>query len=437
MWIYAGIYGILILIFFNVRNKNLSDVSKMKLVYKVFLIMICVVTVSLTMDLMRRKEADSENVSRIERQPYGQGSVKEYLTVLIEGEEPEEMEIEVSARKYGKSEINKMFHKAEKKLDHYILNGNKSLSHVDKSLRLPEQLDGFPFRIYWEFDRYDVMDMRGNLQKKEILKEDPSGKGIPLKIKGILNYEGRDFVYEKTVLVFAPHSRGRTMKEQLQARIKDLDKEQIEKDHLDLPKEIRGRKVRWKKETKSSLPAFTLYGIMISLCLCMVEKERRQKQKLTRKENMLRDYPQIVSQFTLLMEAGMNAKNVWKKIVEDYENRKKQTGRTREAYEEMLYTWQEMRSGIPEVECYERFARRSDSAQYRKLGMLLAQNLKKGSKGVAQILYMESFQMMEEAKSRIRMSGERAGTKLLGPMLMMLFVVMLIVIVPAFLSIQI
>lgn len=437
MWVYAGVYGILILIFLRVRNKNLSNTSKMKLVYKVFLIMVCVVTVSFLTDLSEiRKDGDGQ-ASKIERRSYGQGSKKEKVIAKVEGEEPKEMEIEVSSREYKKSELKKLFHRAEEELDRLIPGKNKSFSHVDRSLVLPEQLEGFPFRIYWELSRYDVMDMSGKLQKDQIEKEDPSGEGIPVEIRGILSYEGQESVYDREVVLFVPKSEKKNIHEQLQDRIEDLDKEQIDRAHLDLPQEIQGKKVSWEKASDSSLPSFVLYGLMISLCLLLVEKERAQKQYINKKEKMLHDYPQIVSQFTLLMEAGMNAKNVWKKIVEDYEVRKSLTGEKRDAYEEMLYTWQEMRSGIPEVECYERFARRSDSAQYRKLGMLLAQNLKKGSRGVAHILYMESFQMMEEAKSQIRMAGEKAGTKLLGPMLMMLFVVMLIVVIPAFLSIHI
>ena len=151
---------------------------------------------------------------------------------------------------------------------------------------------------------------------------------------------------------------------------------------------------------------------------------------------MLLDYPEIVSQFTMLMGAGMTAKNVWKKIAEDYQNRKRESDKERPAYEEILYSWKEMQSGIPEMECYVRFARRCDLIPYMRLGALLSQNLKKGSRGIADMLYMEAIQAMEDRKSRARRLGEEAGTKLLVPMLMMLVIVLTIVIVPAFLSIQ-
>ena len=70
------------------------------------------------------------------------------------------------------------------------------------------------------------------------------------------------------------------------------------------------------------------------------------------------------------------------------------------------------------------------------LGALLSQNLRKGTKGLTQMLRMEAIQAFEERKARAKRLGEEAGTKLLAPMFLMLAVVLVIVIVPAFLSIQ-
>ena len=67
---------------------------------------------------------------------------------------------------------------------------------------------------------------------------------------------------------------------------------------------------------------------------------------------------------------------------------------------------------------------------------MLTQNLRKGSKGLSELLRAEADQAFEERKAAAKKRGEEAGTKLLVPMFMMLSTVLLIVIVPAFLSIQ-
>ena len=74
---------------------------------------------------------------------------------------------------------------------------------------------------------------------------------------------------------------------------------------------------------------------------------------------------------------------------------------------------------------------------YMKLGALLIQNLRKGTKGMWAMLEVEASQSLEERKNQVKKLGEEAGTKLLFPMLLMLVVVLMIVIVPAFVSIQI
>ena len=102
----------------------------------------------------------------------------------------------------------------------------------------------------------------------------------------------------------------------------------------------------------------------------------------------------------------------------------------------MKYTCREMESGVMESESYERFGRRCGLQEYARLGALLSQNLRKGMKGLGDILRVETIQAFEERKARARRLGEEAGTKLLAPMFLMLSIVLIIVIVPAFLSIQ-
>ena len=103
-------------------------------------------------------------------------------------------------------------------------------------------------------------------------------------------------------------------------------------------------------------------------------------------------------------------------------------------YEEMSIALKEMRGGISEGEAYERFGKRCELTNYMKLGALLSQNLRKGSKGLAALLQVEAIQAFENRKSLAKQRGEEAGTKLLMPMMGMLAVVLIMVMVPAFLT---
>ena len=71
---------------------------------------------------------------------------------------------------------------------------------------------------------------------------------------------------------------------------------------------------------------------------------------------------------------------------------------------------------------------------YIKLGSLLAQNIRKGGEGFMVALRAEVTEAFLERKARARRAGEEAGTKLLLPMGMMLCVVLVVIVVPAFMS---
>ena len=104
--------------------------------------------------------------------------------------------------------------------------------------------------------------------------------------------------------------------------------------------------------------------------------------------------------------------------------------------EEILETCFEMRNGVGEARAYENFGSRCQIEAYRKLGSLLAQNLKKGSKGLIHILETEAAEGMEERKQQAKKLGEEAGTKLLIPMMMMLVLVMGILVIPSVVGMQ-
>ena len=162
----------------------------------------------------------------------------------------------------------------------------------------------------------------------------------------------------------------------------------------------------------------------------------REKAEEERKKQMIEDYPEVISKLTLYLGAGMTVKKAWRKITEGY-MKEKEDENERYVYEEMRQTCHEMDSGVTEAEGYENFGRRCDLQIYIRLGALLSQNLRKGTKGLSELLKLESIQAFEERKARAKRLGEEAGTKLLLPMFLMLVEVLIIVIVPAFLNMQI
>lgn len=424
--VYFVIFGTAILL----KKKVISLKISKNVLIKIGIILCVANTITFYVECTGRFSKGSTASGKVERDEYGGSTKTEEYQVTVEGE-TENIKVQVSPRIYTEEEVRALFSEAEEELEQLVLDGNKSFDHVEKNLNLPSKVENFPFQISWELSRYDVIDFSGKLIEEELLEKDPEKEGIVVTVTGTLRYEEWKEVYEKEIRVFAEEKEP-TREEAILSLVETSDEKGRQEKYLILPDVWEGKKLSWTKVEEENGNYFLLFGVIISVLLIFDEKEKEAKRKKARKEELLLDYPEIISQFTMLMGAGMTAKNVWKKIAVDYKQQKEKNGRVRVAYEEILYTWQEMQSGIPEAECYERFSRRCEVLPYMKMGALLTQNLKKGSKGLADMLMLEAVEAMEERKNRAKRLGEEAGTKLLAPMMLMLVIVLAIVVVPAF-----
>lgn len=182
--------------------------------------------------------------------------------------------------------------------------------------------------------------------------------------------------------------------------------------------------IKGEEESKTIflLGLFTAGGIWF-----LYDRELRRKEA-DRRKHMMTEYAAIVSKLTLYLGAGMNLRRAFEKAAKDG----KESGNP--VYEEMQLTCGEMADGISEAESYIRFGKRTRLQRYIRLGTLLTQNLKKGNAILLVQLKQEAMLAMEEQRAEIRKTGEEMGTKLLLPMILMMGMTMVLIIVPAFLS---
>ncbi len=368
------------------------------------------------------------------RNTYGIGSRMEELEVAAGEGKREKIEVQVSERAYSGEELQSMFQRCIAQMDRLILGDNKNLDHIESDMNLITGIPGVPVEISWELDRYDVMNVYGEIQEEELHKE-----GTLVTLKGILTYRevpSEQALYECTAMVFPKTLKEKEQKAaEIEKIIADTDKKTQTEERLILPRELDGTPLFFFSSMDSRGAVLMARAVLISILLLALEKQNQEKEMTKRQAQMQLDHPEIINKLTLLLGAGMTVKRAWRKIVADYEEEKNVWG-IRYAYEEMRQACNEMDSGITEAESYERFGRRCGTQIYVKLGALLSQNLRKGTKGMSQILKAEAIQSFEERKARARRLGEEAGTKLLAPMFLMLGVVLVIVIVPAFMSVQ-
>ena len=372
----------------------------------------------------------------IERNDYGKGKKVEELDVQIGNKKKKvRTSVEVSERQYSAKEVQELFSRIIRKMDRLILAGNETLDRVDEDLELVTDIPGEPVKVSWELDRYDVMDIQGKLKEQNI-----SEKGVLVKLNAVLTYtanEKEQASYQCVACVYPKKLSGEeSRKKDVEEAIKKADTATKEKKKLILPEMLDTNELRYYQAFNERGPVITVMGMMIGILLYALQKQNIRKAEEERKKQMIEDYPEVISKLTLYLGAGMTVKKAWRKITEGY-MKEKEDENERYVYEEMRQTCHEMDSGVTEAEGYENFGRRCDLQIYVRLGALLSQNLRKGTKGLSELLKLESIQAFEERKARAKRLGEEAGTKLLLPMFLMLVVVLIIVIVPAFLTMQI
>ena len=393
---------------------------------------VLVVTILLTLVVFIGEKMMEDSEPLVTRNTYGEGERTAEYELTIEDEvESETFQIEVEEQRYTLAEVQQLFQAVMDELDRVVLGENESFNRIETDLKLVTSLEEYPVQIQWDLDTYEVMSIEGKIRENKVTEE-----GTLVKLRGTISYEEEQTIYVRNMMVFAPTREG---KEQLiyeiEQEIKAREEETRENETFSLPEEINGKTLKWSQKKEQHWYYILLIGMVSCVYLVYRERENVKQKAKQRREELIREYPGMISKFTMLLGTGTTVKNAWEKIVQNYELQKEQLGK-QAVYEEMLFTYREIQGGVPEVEAYEKFGKRCGVTLYVKFGAMLAQNLRKGSKGISDILRMEAIQSFENRKSRAKRLGEEAGTKLLMPMMGMLMVVLVMVMVPAFLTMQ-
>lgn len=395
---------------------------------KIIIIFSISVLVSVALFLVENVFPSTENI--VSRNPYGKGEKVTEYEVEIDGEK-ESVQIEVEEQEYSSEGIKKVFQEVVEKLDEVVLGDNEHFDRVEKDLHLVKRLEGYPVQIQWQLDSYSVMNLYGEIQEEHLVPE-----GTLVELRGTISYKEEQAIYVQHARIYPLTRKGMDkLVYEIEQEVKRLEEDSRQEEGFVLPQEIDGKSLTWSEKRESRWYYVLLLGFFLSVYMVYREHEKLRQERVQRREDLLRAYPGMISKFTMLLSTGTTVRNAWEKIVHNYSENKDVLG-VQTVYEEMAMTLREMQGGVSEVEAYERFGKRCGNTTYVKFGTLLSQNLRKGSKGLSDVMRMEAIQAFEDRKSRAKRLGEEAGTKLLMPMIGMLAVVFIMVMVPAFLSMQ-
>lgn len=166
-----------------------------------------------------------------------------------------------------------------------------------------------------------------------------------------------------------------------------------------------------------------------ALALALLQDKELDSKIEDRRTAIMIEFPEFINKLLLLVNAGMTISKAWEKIVADNK-------RNTPLYEELNLSVAEIRAGKLESTAYEEFARRCKVKEIIKFVSVIILNLKKGGAEVVPALHAQSDECWEMRKATARRLGEKASSKLMLPMAIMLVGIILIVALPAVLALS-
>ncbi len=361
----------------------------------------------------------------LKRREYGDGRYDVELDADIGGE-VSTVDVRVEERVYTEEEIRALMPGFKEKLEKALLGKNTDPDHVEYDLDPVSAVDGYPFYVEWDIGNRDVFTRLGEI------KEGIPPEGSVCEVSAHITYEGHEEIYSFCLMAYP---REISAAEKLRAKIESALSEASEKSRSDeiykLPAEIDGISVIWQERKKNSAVILMVMTAVAAAAIYWGKDKDLDKKIKERDEQLKADYPEMVSKLSLYIGAGMSTRMAFRKISDEYRLKNEK----RYVYEEMLLSCREMESGVSEIQAYRHFAKRCRLQRYVKLVSLLEQNSRLGAAGFLTYMRSECSDALQERRSEARRMGEEAGTKLLLPMILMLAIVMVVIIVPAFVSI--
>ena len=367
-----------------------------------------------------------KSISNVIERPTSKNEVITQEFVLEIEEEFYPIELEIKAREYLEGEIEVLHKEAEEYLDSVILATNKSFLEVSQDLYFPSSYSETGEEIRWNTENSSIVSITGKVNNEELKEE------VQIEIKAKVFYGPEYRVYQRVITVIP---KSYTQKEQKLfsaiEHLKELEQESRTEQYFEIPEEVLGWKLVKKESTAKKEIALILVAIMLPIVVYARFFGKLDDLQKQRKEEAENSYSEFITKLSLLLATGISIRQSFFRLAKEYEEH---YGEEHILAIQLKVTKQELEQGYSESIVYEAFGKRMGVLVYQRITSLLIQNVSKGVQGIQMLLLQEAKEAMAQERTKIKIKGEQAGTKLLLPMMGMLVLVFAILLVPAFWS---
>ena len=366
------------------------------------------------------------------RPKWGNGAEEKEMEVQGQSGEWEKITVSVGEQKLKKKQAKEAIRQAKKEIDASFPKENPSLDEVTSDLDVKSSYVSGKVSASWTFEPYGIVDLDGTLHLLDVETNTIISASVTLECEDVTE------IYQFSFQVTLPkENTPERYAYELEKKLQQLDQKDPTEEEMKLPESVGGKTITFREMRKNRGIEVSLVGILIAAGLIYGTKEDERKKEKERQKALSRDYPDILSKLSLYVGAGLAVKAAFTKIALQY-RKDRESGRSevRPGYEGVVQLVRKMEDGQGELASYEEFGASLRHKKYRKLSLMLVQNLRKGQKELIQQLEREEQEAFEERKLTAKIAGEEASTKLLLPMMGLLAVVLVVLIYPAMQSIQ-
>ena len=359
-------------------------------------------------------------VSRLERPEQGTGNREEELEVRIGGK-TYPVDLILKEQKLSEEQVQERLKQTSDRLESMFLNGNSDLQHIDGTVSMPSSDPETGVNVQWYVSSWEYVTVDGTIKNESLTEQ------TEIQVQAVLELQGETGDWQRTIVIQPPSES--VVEDQIRVltwKLSELQKENGTE--LMLPEELNGNTLVWYTGKDTTWLLLGALSILTVFAMGLGEKQEEERALAERERRMQLAYPEIVSRMGLYMGAGISTRKAWERIVTGY---RKEHESCNEAYEEMCTALYEMQNGVPESTAYERFGARCRLPSYLKLGTLLSQNLRRGTKNLSDLLEEEAREAFENRKALAKKMGEECESKLLLPMILMLLTILVMIMYPA------
>ncbi len=375
-------------------------------------------------------DSSTYSTDHIERPAAGEGDESISLQVYGAGQKSD-IDFDIIAQRPGEDQIETLFEEAEGEIDETFFGENESCDAVWRSVKPQNSYGNDMVDAQWDFVPRGIIDPSGNIDHSTFSESEVVTATCTLSVGD----EKREYTFYFTVT--QPDMASKEGFDKTIRMLVDSSNEENTDGNMLLPKEIKGQKLVWKKPVEYKGLFLCLLGLVAGVALWLGKGIDEKKEVLNKREEYGRQYPDIVENLSLYAGAGISIRGAFEKMEKQYLKWKEShPGEEKMAYENLIVMNRAIKDGTLESDAYERFGRDCMHPSYRKLTVLLRQNLRHGNERLLEQLAHEEQLVREMRLREIKTAGEKVSTRLLLPMGGLLGMILMVLIVPALMSIS-